>query len=300
MMEDRVESSCAVAITGLSERLSGLRLRDGAALDAMRSSLTRHGQLTPIVAFAEGDRLEVIDGFKRIHAARALGWNDLRVTTSDGGSANAKVQIAALHDRRGLTEIEEAWLVRSLYREDRLSQPEIARRLERHKSWVCRRLLLVEGLDPSVQADVRLGTLAPRAAVALAQLPRGNQAAASAVVIRRGLTVKQAELFAREIIERPDGAARSQWIAQRLEGAAIASGRRAKCPMRSEADWMAGDVATLLRVAARLQARLLATPLDALGGGAADIIFDGLVTLGPVLAALARTVAGVSGRERAA
>jgi hypothetical protein len=37
----------------------------------MRRSLERDGQLTPIVAFADGDHLETLDGFKRLHAARA-------------------------------------------------------------------------------------------------------------------------------------------------------------------------------------------------------------------------------------
>jgi len=53
--------------------------------------------------------------------------------------------------------------------------------------------MLVEALDPAVQADVRLGLLMPRAAVAVSQLPRGNQQAASAVVVRRGLTFRQTE-----------------------------------------------------------------------------------------------------------
>jgi hypothetical protein len=97
-------------------------------------------------------------------------------------------------------------LVRSLYRDDKLSQPEIARRLDRHKSWVCRRLVLVEALDPAVQADVRLGLLAPRAAIALAALPRGNQVAASAVVIRRGLTVAQTERLVAELRDQPEAA----------------------------------------------------------------------------------------------
>jgi hypothetical protein len=30
-------------------------------------------QLTPIVAFADGDRRETLDGFKRLRAAHALG-----------------------------------------------------------------------------------------------------------------------------------------------------------------------------------------------------------------------------------
>jgi len=230
-----------------------------------------------------------------------LGWNDLVAETSGVGIVDAKVQIAALHGGRGLTEIEEAWLVRSLYREDGLSQPEIARRLSRHKSWVCRRLLLVEALDPTIQADVRLGLLAPRAAVAVSALPRGNQRAAAAVVIRRGLTVRQTELFVAEILERQDDDARADFIARHLEagpGPALATARPPTRALRNEADWIAADVATLLRIAGRLQARLLATPLGALAAPA-SVVLDGLVALAPVLAALVRTVAIVTG-ERAA
>jgi ParB-like chromosome segregation protein Spo0J len=300
-MHDRVHTTATVPLASLGERLGGLRLRDASALETMQRSLTRHGQLAAIVVFEVGAALEILDGFKRLHAARALGWNELRATTSEVTLADAKVQMAAMHDGRGLTEIEEAWLVRSLYRDDDLSQPEIARRLSRHKSWVCRRLLLVESLEVELQAEVRLGVLAPRAAVALAALPRGNQRGASAVVVRRGLTVRQTELFVAELLELPDETARAVFIARRLEaGSPAAPARPPSRALRSEADWMAADVATVLRVAARLEARLLATPLGALGPAAGGVVFDGLVALAPVLAALARTISAVTGKERAA
>ena len=54
-----------------------------------------------------------------------------------------------------------------------------------------------------------------------------------------------------------------------------------------------------IRVAARLEARLIGTPLGALGAPAAVVILDGLITLAPVLAALGRTVASVTGKEQA-
>jgi hypothetical protein len=94
-------------------------------------------------------------------------WTTLFARIDDVNAIEAKLRVAELHDRRGLTELEEAWLVRSLYRDDGLGQPEIARRMSRHKSWVWRRLMLVESLEPAVQAHVRLGLLAPRAAVAV-------------------------------------------------------------------------------------------------------------------------------------
>jgi hypothetical protein len=207
----------------------------------------------------------------------------------------AKLRLAALHERHGLSEIEEAWLVRSLYRDDKLSQPQIAARLGRHKSWVCRRLMLVESLDAELGAQVRLGLLGPRAAVALAALPRGNQAAAAAVVTRRGLTVRQTEHLVLEILEQPADA-RAAFIARRLEAPAPVTPRTTDRPPKTEAQAIGEDIETLSRIAARLHVRLAATPLIALGA-AAEIVGDALARLAPVLRALSTTLTKVIGQD---
>jgi ParB/RepB/Spo0J family partition protein len=277
-----------VDLCELGEGLAALRLCDASALEAMRRSLARHGQLSALCLFAEGGRLEIIDGFKRVRAARALGLSTLRASVAEVDAVGAKIQLAALHDRRGLTELEEAWLIRSLYREHNLSQPVIAARLGRHKSWVFRRLMLVEALDPAVQADVRLGVLAPRAAVAVSQLPRGNQHDLSRLVIRRGLTVRQTELVVAELLDLDNDAARARDIVRRLEGAApdTQAGGRATRVVKSEIDWLAGDIRTVRLVAARLEARLAGGSLCTIGPEAATIAEDSLLGLLPVLDAL--------------
>jgi ParB-like chromosome segregation protein Spo0J len=276
----------------LGDGLSALRLCDASAIEAMRRSFARHGQLDALTVFVTRGQLEVIDGFKRVRAARALEWRTLRACIVDVDAAEAKILLLALHDRRGLTELEEGWLIRSLYRDDNLPQATIAARLGRHKSWVCRRLMLVEALDPAVQADVRLGLLAPRAAVAVSQLPRGNQHDLSGLVIRRGLTVRQTELFVAELLDLEGDAARAQQIARRLEGAAPGAGPgvRATRATKSEIDWLAGDVRTVRLVAARLEARLTGGSLHTIGPEAAVHAQESLVALVPVLDALRRTI----------
>ena len=209
-----------ISVTELGEALSALRLCEPGAVDAMCASLGRNGQLTPLVAFDDAGSLEIVDGFKRLRAARRLGWPHLGVRQCDLGRIEAKVQLAILHAGRGLTELEEGWLIRSLYRDDRLSQAAIAERFGRHKSWVCRRLMLVEALESEVQACVRLGLVAPRAAVVLAALPRGNQAAALDIVARRALTVRQTELLVTQLGGCLDAAARSTLLGQWATGAA--------------------------------------------------------------------------------
>jgi ParB-like chromosome segregation protein Spo0J len=291
-----------VEIADLGERLSALRLCDAAALTTVRRSLEEHGQLAAVTLFAERSGLEIIDGFKRVRAARALGWSTLLARIDEVSAVDAKLRVCALHDRRGLTELEEAWLVRSLYREDHLRQPEIARRLNRHKSWVWRRLMLVEALDPLVQTDVRLGLIAPRAAVAVSRLPRGNQQAASAVVVRRGLTVRQTELLVEDALGLPDDAARTALLARRLDGPTTTTppGPRPSRTVRNEADWMSVDIVRVRDIAARLEARLLATPLEVFSTGAAELIREALVHLSPVLRALDEVIATVTRTAEAA
>jgi ParB/RepB/Spo0J family partition protein len=297
---DALNQECPMALADLGERLCALRLCDAAALRVVQDSLALHGQLCPVRVFVEAGQLELLDGFKRVRAARALGWSSVRGCIQAVSAVEAKLFMAVLHAQRGLTELEEAWLVRSLYREDKLSQPEIARRLSRHKSWVCRRLALVESLDGDVASEVRLGLLAPRAAVALAALPRGNHRAAAAVVIRHGMTVRQTEHFVQDLVELSDDAARAASIAQRLEAAPKAGPACPRPIKKTSAEWITEDIETLRRVGTRLQARLLATSLDTLGAPASDLVRSALVHLLPVLAALGVTASAAVGEDKAA
>ena len=291
-----------VEIAALGERLSALRLCEATAVTTVRRSLEQHGQLSALTLFAAGDGLEIIDGFKRVRAARSLGWPALSARIDDVGAVDAKLRLRELHDRRGLTELEEAWLVRSLHREDRVSLPEIARRMGRHRSWIWRRLVLVESLDPIVQADVRLGLIAARSAVAVSRLPRGNQQAASVVVIRRGLTLRQTELLVEEVLDQADVGARVALLARRLDGPAPGPppGPRPARVLRSEADWMSTDILRIREVAARLEARLLSTPLETFAPAATELMRDALARLSPVLRALDGMIGRVVGQELAA
>jgi ParB-like chromosome segregation protein Spo0J len=282
----------AVAPETLGETLAPLRLCTDQSLRHMRHSLSRHGQLTALAVYAPKDGgLEVIDGFKRLRAARELGLGALRVRVIADSALEAKLTLPALHDTHGLSELEEAWLVRSLYRDDHLPQPEIGRRLGRHKSWVSRRLLLAEALDDAVQADVRLGLLCAKSAQSVARLPRGNQRACADVVVRRGLTFSQTERLVAALLNGPDEDHRERLLAEALAGTFPKVASPATPPRaRTEAEWIVADAAALVRLCGRLQARLLAQPLAALGEPAATLVTDALRGLLPALRTLARRI----------
>ena len=104
----------------------------------------------------------------------------------------AKAAILGLnHSQRGARELEEAWIVQALVREDGLTQVEAGHLLGQHKSWVCRRLALLEKLSAAVKEDLRLGLVGPSLARQLTRLPAGNQEALLALTRRETLTAQE-------------------------------------------------------------------------------------------------------------
>src|SRR5436309_716003 len=159
----------------------------------MAGSLRRWGQLAPVVACVRASRLEVLDGFKRWAAAKRLvNWRSLSVRVLEVDEPTAKAAILALNrDQRSVRELEEAWVVQGLVREDGMTQVQAAHLLGRHKSWVCRRLALLERLSVAVKEDLRLGLLGPALARQLTRLPAGNQQAVLALTRRETLTAQE-------------------------------------------------------------------------------------------------------------
>jgi ParB family transcriptional regulator, chromosome partitioning protein len=182
-----------VALVALGQCYRRYRLADPPAEEAMAGSLRRWGQLSPVVACVHGQQLEVLDGFKRLAAAHQVaGWTTLSVRVVDVDERTAKVAILGLNrDQRPVRELEEAWIVQALVRDDGLTQVEAAHLLGQHKSWVCRRLALLEKLSVDVKEDLRLGLLGPALARQLTRLPAGNQQAVLALTRRQTLTAQE-------------------------------------------------------------------------------------------------------------
>ena len=178
----------------LDERLQRYRLAQPKLQQAMARSLERYGQISPIVICLHDQDYVLIDGFKRLHAARSLkGMTSLTARRMDVDEQAAKAAVYNLN-RIGQrpAELEESWIVQALVREDGLSQVEAAQLLGRHKSWVNRRLALLERLSPAAQEQLRLGLLTPALARQLTRLPRGNQDEAL-------LAAREASLTSREL-----------------------------------------------------------------------------------------------------
>jgi len=202
---DEQESIFDLVVECIEEGLSRLRLVDPRAEARMEASLRSYGQLCPaVVARTPEGSYEMVDGFKRLRAARRIGLSKLKVMVLEIGSRGRKAAIVELN-RKGapLRPLEEALVVQSLYREDRLQQSEIATLLGRHKSWVSRRIQVVEALCEEVIEHLRLGLVCIRLGRELVRLPRGNQASALSTVLKYKFTSREARRLISMLLERP-------------------------------------------------------------------------------------------------
>src|SRR3954471_13782084 len=243
-----------LTLTQLGERYRRYRLPDPDAEAAMTSSVRRYGQQTPLVACLREETYEVLDGFKRLAAARALGLSTIGTRLLEADERRAKAAIHGLNQTgRRTQEWEEAWIVHALVREDGMTQVEVAELLSRHKSWVCRRLALVERLADTAREDLRLGLLSATAARALVRLPAGNQPEVLATFHRDELTAAELEGVV-DLLDAAPGRSQQEYI--------LAQPRHALQQARQETGWAYDP--RLSRAGNRV-ARRLASVLDGLG-----------------------------------
>ena len=174
----------------IGEHYGRYRLHVPEAERIMAKSLERYGQLSPIVVCRREDRYELVDGFKRLGAARRLAQVEhLSARLLEADERTVKAAIYGLNRASGRTrELEEAWIIHALVREDGMSQVEVAELLGRHKSWVCRRLALIERLGTKAREELRVGLLTPTAARQMVRLPQGNQEEVLDAVRRESLS----------------------------------------------------------------------------------------------------------------
>lgn len=162
----------------LQLRYEGLRKRHPGQERQLLASLAEIGQQSPIVVVSESAEFVVIDGYKRVRALQRLGRDTVRGTCWDVAELEALLLERSL--RRACEDpLDQAWLLAELRDRFGLSPEELARRFERSKSWVSRRLALIHALPQAIQEQVRAGELSAHAAMKyLVPLARANSEAA--------------------------------------------------------------------------------------------------------------------------
>ncbi len=176
--------------------LSQLRLQKPEQIKRMLGSIEHLGQLHPLIVRIIPKGYQIIDGFKRYYAAEQLGTKELLVKVLDITESAAKAMILNYNkDNNSLLDYEEAMIVYSLKRDHLLDQVQISKLLCCSRSWVCRRLSLIEKLDTSVQDEIKLGVLSNSHCRELVKLPRGNQKDMTKTIIGNNITSRESRFL---------------------------------------------------------------------------------------------------------
>jgi len=249
----------------LELRYAASRLLEPQAVEQLARSIDKSGQLIPCigVAAADGERVVLIDGYRRVAALKRLGRDTVYIERWSCDLAQGLITVLCRTQARAFAAIEEALLLRSLIEELGLSQGELARRCGRDVSWVCRRLQLLAGLPESVLGAVREGVLSTWVATrVVGPLARANAEHAERLLA----SVRDKPLSTREMkcwfdeYQRASHATRERLIAHpQLFITALAQKREARALERLRAGpegECAADMRALEAISVRLRKRL--------------------------------------------
>jgi ParB-like chromosome segregation protein Spo0J len=179
-----------VELSELELRYAGLRVRDAARAARMRASLAADDQqsaVTVLAAAAGKYRYVLVDGYLRVGALRALGRDVALAVCVELSDADALIMAHRLDETGRRSALEDGWLLDELMQHHGLKQDELAKRLSRSPSWICRRLALVMVLPEVAQRAVRDGRMPAQAAMKyLVPLSRDKRAACERIVLNLG------------------------------------------------------------------------------------------------------------------
>jgi ParB family chromosome partitioning protein len=165
-----------VELSDLELRYASLRIIDGPRMQRLVASLSE-GQQTPVlVVRSEAKPFVLIDGYARVEALRRLARDLVEATVLELPETEALVVGVRLENTRQRSALEEGWILRELLEGHGLKPEALARKLDRSRSWVSRRLALVRALPESVQEAIRKGRLGVQASTKyLVPLARANE-----------------------------------------------------------------------------------------------------------------------------
>lgn len=145
----------------IEQRYSHLRVyKRNNAIAKLMTSIERDGQLVPVIMITEpNNKIVLIDGYLRLQALQKLGKDTIDCELWHCDATEALLMLLKNHTGRALDTFEEALLLQELKEQHSLSQADLATRVGRDRSWVGRRLSLLEFLPENILQALRNGSI---------------------------------------------------------------------------------------------------------------------------------------------
>lgn len=184
----------------LELRYAHIRIKNEARVRRLADSISHHGQLEAMMTVTGQDgRLILVDGYQRYAALKYLGHDVGLVTVADESESQALYHLLLHCGERQWEAIEEAGLIQELHRRFGCSMQEIGKRLGRDKSYVKRRMDLLESLPEEILSRVIAGVISTwSASHVLVPLSRGNASDATRLAAhleREPMSTRELQVF---------------------------------------------------------------------------------------------------------
>lgn len=169
---------------------------DEAKVAELAASVAEKGVLQPLLVRPSGDGFEIVAGERRFRAAQRAGLSSVPVVVRElSDQETLEVAIVENLQREDLTALEEAQAYRRLL-DFGMDQAAVAKAVGKSRSAVANTLRLLS-LPEEARSALDAGEISAGHARAILAQPEGDRAWALAQIVRRGLTVRQAEALRR-------------------------------------------------------------------------------------------------------
>ena len=201
-MKSRIEE---IPLEEFDLSLAGMRIMNPDLVSRVQNSMWLHGQLQPVIAREHEGKYQIIDGFKRYYISMDLMIKALQCQVLDIDLQQAKILILSYNrPHQSMEAWEEAMVLEDLLKTHDLSQQSLSKLTGYSRSWVSRRLSLIDKIDEEVASEIRMGVLTSSQARALIKLPRGNQMDVARVIVDLGLSSRQSDRLVNAFLKAED------------------------------------------------------------------------------------------------
>jgi len=209
------EESRTILYCGIEEivpnRSQPRKYFDESKLQALAESIKEKGILEPLIVRRAAEGYELIIGERRWRAAQKAGLKEVPVLVKEvEGSDALEISLIENLQREDLNPIEEAEAFKRLLEEFRLSQGELSTRIGKDRTTITNAIRLLK-LPMEVKNQLLQNRITSGHARAILSLEtKEKQKELCALIIKKGLSVREAEAAAKRWSEKPQRKAASE------------------------------------------------------------------------------------------
>jgi len=199
----------------ISNRSQPRRHFDESKLQELAESIKEKGILEPLIVRRVDQGYELIVGERRWRAAQKAGLKEVPVVVKEAGGREAlEISLIENLQREDLNPLEEAEAYRRLIEEFNINQTELSARIGKDRTTITNALRLLK-LPSEVKNQLLQSRITSGHARAILSLEsKEKQKELCALIIRKGLSVREAEALAKRWSEKP----KSKVVPERKKG----------------------------------------------------------------------------------